>query len=146
MGQAKLRAQEIQDLKTKLSTVHFFAIRHCKDGHKEIALSRVTLNPRQVNDRQALLREICLKDWLHTPPAGLIAEYLVQTKTYQFQSQMQTADIGYVINFHEVDQDNSRQYSCRVIMGMTSADLETWAADFAQQLNANGDYSVKYHA
>ena len=151
MGQAKQRQAEINALKAQLTTVRFFAIRHCEDGQKEFALSEVSFNTKLVNNKAALLREICLKDWLHTPPVGLIAEYLVQTTSYQVMAQMNNADIGYVINFHEVDQEmsalrNEKRYSCRQIMGMTRAKLDTYAAEFAKQLNDTGEYSVKHHA
>jgi hypothetical protein len=66
-------------------------------------------------------------------------------------AQMNNADIGYVINFHEVDQEMSalrkdKRYSCRQVMGMTQANLDIYAADFAKQLNDTGEYSVKHHA
>lgn len=151
MGQARQRKAEIDALKAKLTTVRFFAIRHCEDGQKEFAMSEVSFNSKQVNSKQALLREICLKDWLHTPPVGLIAEYLVQTTSYQVMGQMFNAEIGYVINFHEVDQEmlalhNEKRYSCRRVTGMSQEKLAEYADKFAKELADTGDYSIKHHA
>lgn len=147
MGQAKQRRAEIEQLKSKLTKVSFFAIRHCEDGSKEFALSEVSFNLKDASDKTALLREICLKDWVHTPPVGLIAQYLVQTTSYQVMGQLQNANIGYVINFHEVDEQRSskgeKRYSCRHIMGLSQDDLKNYADKFSQELNATGEYSIK---
>jgi hypothetical protein len=151
MGQAKQRSAEIAALKAAPTTVHFFAIRHTQYGFKQVVRAQVQLTPNRLNNKKALLREICLKDWLHTPPVEYIAEYLLQTTSYQLmaQQQFQMTDRGYVINFHEVDQELSNdgltQYSCRQVAAMSLPALEQYAAKFAAELNVNGEYSIKMH-
>ena len=150
MGQAKQRSAEIAACKAAPKTVHFFAIRHHQDGLPEVVRAQVQLTPNRLNNKNFLLREICLKDWLQTPPVEYIAEYLLQTTSYQLmeQQQFQMTDRGYVINFHEVDQalsiNGDSQYSCRAVVAMSLNALKQYADHVAaQQLNANAQYSIK---
>lgn len=149
MGQAKQRQAEINALKASKTTVRFFAIRHCENGEKEFVFAEASVG-KPVNNKNALLRHICVNDWLHTPPAGEIAEYLLQTNTYQTMKMFQP-DAAYVINFYEVDKEFSQKtgqktYACRDIIGMSKDKLDAYARQYAEELKASGDYSVKDYA
>jgi len=151
MGQAKQRKAEIDALKARLTTVRIFAIRHCENGEKEFAHGEVSLG-KPVNDKTALLRRICMNDWLHNPPMDEIAEYLIQSNSYKTFSAFGTNTAhGFVINFYEVDEEFSRKtgektYSCRAIIGMPKNKLDDYAYKFADELKATGEYSVKDYA
>lgn len=149
MGQAKQRKAEIEALKATKTTVRFLAIRHCEDGEREFAFAEATLG-KPVNNKNALLRHICMNDWVHNPPVDAIAEYLIQTNTYQTMKQF-NPDAGYIINFHEVDAEYTRQlgqktYACREIVSMGNDALKDYAHKFAEELKAGKDYSVKEYA
>lgn len=149
MGQAKNRKAEIAELKASKTTVRFLAIRHCEDGEREFAFAEATLG-KPVNNKNALLRHICMNDWVHNPPVDAIAEYLIQTNTYAMMKQF-NPDAGYVINFYEVDKEFSLQagqktFSARDIMGMGKDELKDYAHKFAEELKAGKDYSVKEYA
>lgn len=149
MGQAKQRKAEIQSLKASKTTIKFLAIRHCENGEREFAHAEASVG-KPVNDKTTLLRHICVNDWLHTPPAGAIAEYLLQTDTYKMMGQFHP-DAAYVINFYEVDKEYSQKtgkktFACREIMGMTKDKLDAYAREIAEELKSSGDYSVKAYA
>jgi len=151
MGQAKQRQAEIAALKASKTTIRFFAIRHCENGEKEFAHAEATIG-KPVNNKNDLLRHICVKDWLHQPPVSEIAEYLVQTNTYKMFSQFNnSASKGFVINFYEVDKEYSRQigqkaFAAREIMAMPVEAVKDYAEKFAAELKATGEYSVKDYA
>jgi hypothetical protein len=151
MGQAKQRKAEIEALKASKTTVRFLAVRHCEDGNREFAHAEATIS-KSVNNKNELLRDICLNDWLHNPPAGEIAEYLVQTNTYSTTTMLnKNKEMAFIINFYEVDKEFSRRegkktYSCRDIIALTPNKLKEYASLLAEDLQSAGDYSVREHA
>ena len=150
MGQAKLRKAEIDALKASKTTVQFLAVRYCENGETEFAHAEVQMGkPR--NDKNSLLQHICMNDWVHTPPVQHIAEYLLQTKTYEMFSKFSNGDEGYIIHFYEVDEEFSRKngqktFSCRDIMSVPRDALKEYARKLADELKAAGDYSVEEYA
>lgn len=151
MGQAKQRKTEIEALKASKTTVRFLAIRHTEDGEREFCHGEVNIG-KPVNSKNALLQHICMNHWLHTPPMGEIAEYLIQTRTYEdikmFNKEKEQA---YVINFYEVDSEISakigkKSYSCRQIWAMSPEKVKEYADLLAKELGENSEYSVKEHA
>ena len=151
MGQAKQRQAEINTLKASKTTVKFLAIRHCEDGEKEFCHGEAQIG-KPVNNKNALLKHICVNDWLHNPPAGEIAEYIIQTFTYADMKMFnKEKEMAYVINFYEVDEEFSRRegkktYSCRQILAMTPDKIKAYADMLSDELKAAGNYSVKEHA
>jgi hypothetical protein len=151
MGQAKQRKAEITALKESKTTVRFLAIRHTEDGEREFCHGEASIG-KPVNSKNALLRHICVNNWLHNPPAGEIAEYLIQTNTYADMKMFnKEKEMAYVINFYEVDSEmsirqGSKTYSCREIWAMTPDKVKEYAVMLADELKAAGDYSIKEHA
>ena len=147
MGQAKQRKAEIDALKAqKPRNYGILAIRHCEDGQTEFAYYGADyLKPK--NDKNALLRHICLKDWGHNPPAGLIAEYLFQTTTFKMFGDNPDIE-SFVINFYEVDDEmtakrGEKAYSCRHILGGTADHARETAERLKTELSKTGRYSIK---
>ena len=149
MGQAKLRAKEIEQLKAKpAKEFGILAIRHCQDGSKEFAHFAATYKKPTLN-KNDLLTYICMKDWLHTPPAGAIAEYLWQTNTFAMMEKFNGAE-AFIINFYEFDKEISARkgdkvYSCREIMAGSRERVQAHADQLAKELAANSEYSVKFN-
>lgn len=151
MGQAKQRQAEITALKASKTTVRFLAIRHTEDGEREFCHGEASLG-KPVNNKNALLHHICVNDWLHNPPAGEIAEYLIQTNTYaEMKMFNKEKEMAYIINFYEVDEEFTRRegkktYSCRQITAASPDNVKKYAKMLADELKATGEYSVKDYA
>jgi hypothetical protein len=126
MARAKARKQPPkQKIISKPNKI--LAIRHTADGQQEFCAFEISING-VLNDKNALLHHICVKDWLHTPPTDAIGEYLLQTNTYkEFKSKGIDAT-AWIINFHELDHEatarrGEKTYSCRLIMAIPE---ENW--------------------
>ena len=149
MGQAKLRAKEIAELKAKpAKEFGILAIRHCQDGSTEFAHFAATYEKPTLN-KQDLLRYICMKDWLHTPPAGAIAHYLWQTNTFAMMEKFNGAE-AFIINFYEFDEEISARkgdkvFSCRKIMASNREGVQAYADQLGKEFAANPEYSVKFN-
>ncbi len=147
MGQAKIRAKEIATLKSQPGREYaILAIRHCEDGSQEFAYFAANYS-KPKNDKSALLNRICLNDWVHTPPAGNIAEYLFHTNTFAMTQQFPNAQ-AYIINFFEVDKEftakeGKKSYSCRDIMMTSKQNADKYAEALRDELTQTGTYSVK---
>ena len=117
MGQAKLRAKEIEFMKSHSQSIPVIAVRHLKDGQMEITAFR-TVAHKPVNDKGALLQEICCKMWGHKPPVECIFDYLLQTLSYKTAKEMGMKNPGFKINFFEPGADKDippQNHSCREI-------------------------------
>ena len=141
---AKTAAKQAQKPQPKEYAI--MAIRHCEQGNPEFVHFAATYATPK-NDKSALLHRICTKDWLHTPPANFIAEYLFQTKTFEMMQNFGGAE-AFIINFHEVDQEATAQngkktFSCRDIMACSKEDALTYANHMRDTLENDSDYSVK---
>ena len=135
------RAKQARKPQKPAREVSILAIRHTKLGQPEFVYFKTNVC-RPKNDKSALLRRICTKDWVHTPPAGYIAEYLFQTNSFAMFDGMGQTD-GYVINFYESDYDRPDTYSCRDIIAGNAASIKDMADDMGRQLAQSNDYSVK---
>jgi len=154
MGEAKRRKAEIRAIKAANNVEQklvIMAIRHCKDGNPEVTSFHTTYIPKNAksntlttNEKSALLKEICRKNWGHAAPAKLITLYLLQTQAFKFFSQIDN-DRGFVINFYECDPDspNGGSYSCRDIIAMPSDAVMDYAKEYCDNLAKNNpEYSV----
>ena len=147
MGQAKLRAKEIEQLKNTVGKQYpILAIRHCEDGSKEFAYFAANYKKPTVPKDQ-LLPYICLKDWVHNAPTAAIAEYLWQTNAFNMLESFQGAE-AFEINFYEVDAERSaikgqKVYSCRMIVGGTKSSVNERAIELKDTLSKTGEYSIK---
>ena len=149
MGQAKQRKAEIDALKAQKPREYgILAIRHTEDGQREFVYFAADYN-KPKNDKNALLRHICLKDWAHKPPAGLIAEYLWQTTSFNMFGD--NPNIGaFIMNFYELDEEmtaktGEKRYSCRLVSGGTAEYVKDYAYKLSKELSDSGDYSVKHN-
>jgi len=120
------------------------AIKHYPDSGPEFAFYDITCSQHTINSKECLLSRICQRDWLHTPPAMEIAEYLLQTESYKMFSRFDQA-CGYVINFYESDPDRPNTYSCRDIIAAPRAGVREMAKDLRDSLN-QPTYSVREYA
>jgi hypothetical protein len=149
MGQAKIRAKEIAALKSQpAKEFGILAIRHCQDGSKEFAHFAATYAKPKLN-KNDLLTYICMKDWLHTPPAGAIAEYLWQTNTFAMMEQFSGAE-AFVINFYEYDEEISARKgdkvcSCREIIASDRGGVQAYADQLGLEFASDPEYSVKFN-
>jgi len=153
MGQAKQRKAEIDALKAAgprtmpTLEVDILAIRHTRIGKPEFVYFTTDLGKTK-NPKDVLLHRICTRDWLHNPPSDNIAEYLVQTNTYQHTQLFgKEGDRAYVINFHEIDEEftakNGRPtYSCRQTWCSDRASIRDMAKDMRNGLD-DADYSIR---
>ena len=147
MGQAKHRKAEIDALKAqKPRNYGILAVRHCEDGQVEFAYFGADYH-KPKNDKGALLRHICLKDWVHTPPAGLIADYLWQTTTFKMLGDNPNVE-SFVLNFFEVDDEmtakrGEKAYSCRHILAGPADHARITAENLKNNLSKTGRYSIK---
>lgn len=140
MGQAKLRKSEISALKAAPKAMtNIIAVRHLVGGKCEFAAFAVVLPKTPTHNKNNLLEFICCMDWLHTPPAGAIAEYLIQTNSFKMTSSY--GEMGYVLNFYEPGADPSipaGQHSCREIGAYPSSKAsemrEMYTAKFANEM------------
>jgi len=149
MGQARRRKAEIEQLKASTLEIEFLAIRHCEDGLEEFFSAQCKVPQKPKIDKNSLLPYICLKPWLHTPPGYAVAEYLIQTKTFEMFND--TTEYGYVINFYEVDQEitarkGQRSYSCREIMVVPRHSMKAVAEAKHKQHENNPNMDIKFHA
>jgi hypothetical protein len=149
MGQAKLRAKEIAELKAKpAKEFGILAIRHCEDGSTEFTHFAATYAKPTLN-KNDVLSYICMKDWLHTPPVAAIAEYLWQTNTFAMMEQFGGAE-AFTINFYEYDPEISARKgdkvcSCREIMASDRQGVQAYADQLAKEFAVNPEYSVKFN-
>lgn len=147
MGQAKIRAKEIEQLKnTKGKTYSILAIRHCEDGSREFAYFEAD-REKPTLPKNDLLAFICLKDWLHNPPAPAIAHYLWQTNTFQILESANYIE-GFIINFYEYDREMSakkgqKSFSCRQIIASKKEEILKQAHQLKQELAQTGEYSIQ---
>ena len=147
MGQAKLRAKEIEQLKNTVGKEYqILAIRHCEDGSKEFAYFAAN-HKKPTVPKDQLLSYICLKDWIHNPPTAAIADYLWQTNTFNMLESFQGAE-AFEINFHEFDAERSairgeKVCSCRMIVGGTKSSVNQRALELKDTLAKTGEYSIK---
>lgn len=149
MGQAKNRKAEIAQLKQTKRLVKILAIRHCADGQSEFAYFGAELPSDVRNSKNALLSHICLNNWLHTPPAYEIAEYLVQTDTFKEMKQFGVSAAAFEINFFERDTDPSGRstHSCRMIYGIPDeAQAEQYINAKIEALKTEPGRSYMVHA
>jgi hypothetical protein len=147
MGQAKLRAKEIEQLKNaKGKEYSILAIRHCEDGSKEFCYFQAS--PEKITfAKNDLLSYICLKDWIHTPPAAAIAHYLWQTNTFQMMNNFDYVE-GFEINFFEYDPEISARKgdkvcSCRTVVAGKKESIEQRAHQLKEELAQTGEYSIR---
>ena len=146
MGQAKLRAKEIEQLKnTKGKEYSILAIRHCEDGSKEFCYFQASPEKTTIA-KSDLLSYICLKDWIHTPPTPAIAHYLWQTTTFSMLGKVDYVD-GFEINFYEYDPEKAKKgdkvCSCRTVVSGSKNDIEKRAYQLKDELAKTGQYSIK---
>jgi len=141
--QMQARAKAARKPQKASREVGILAIRHTRSGAPEFVHFAATVC-RPKNDKNALLRAICTKDWVHTPPAGYIAEYLFQTQSFAMFDGMGQAS-GYVINFYESDYDSPETYSCRDIIAGDRDSIKEMADDMQKQLAQGSDYSVRVY-
>ena len=149
MGQARRRKAEIEQLKASTLEIEFLAIRHCEDGQEEFFHTQCKVPQRPQFDKNSLLQYICLKDWLHTPPASAVAEYLIQTKTFEMFSDPK--EYGYIINFYEVDKEitarkGQKSCSCRDIMIVPRHSMKAVAEAKLREHEHNPNMDIKFHA
>ena len=146
MGQAKNRKAEINALKSApKKTFTILAIRHTECGGREMTAFDAKY-AKPVHNKNDLLGYICMKDWLHNPPVGAIADYLFQTNAFAMTEQF--GFTGYEIHFYEVDDEftaknGKKTYSCRNVIGGSSDAIVRSAEALAEELAASGQYSVK---
>ena len=141
--QMQARAKAARKPQKARREVGILAIRHTRSGAPEFV--HFALNVfRPKNDKSALLRAICTKDWVHTPPCSHIAEYLFQTQSFAMFDGMGQAS-GYVINFYESDYDRPETYSCRDIIAGDRDSIKEMADDMQKQLAQGSDYSVRVY-
>ncbi len=145
MGQAKLRAKEIAELKSRMVDLEILAIKHYPDSRPEMVHYNIQIPAATKNNRDHLLAYICQREWLHNPPAQAIAEYLLQTKSYEMFSQF-NPDNGYIINFHKSDPDRPNTHSCRDIIATPREALKEMAHDMGKEFAQDSEYSVKQYA
>jgi len=155
MGQAKQRKAEIAELKAAGARVmptlevDILAIRHTRIGKPEFVYYTANLGKAK-NSKDALLHRICTRDWLHNPPCDHIAEYLVQTNTYQHTQLFgKDGSRAYVINFHEIDEEFTAKhgkptYSCREIWCADRDGIRDMAKNMRDGLD-DADYSIRQH-
>jgi len=136
-------AAKANKVQPSVAPIKILAVRHCADGNQEFVSFQGNIG-KSFNSKDALLRHICLKNWVHTPPAAQIEEYVGQTQAYAMFKQMGMNFAGIELHFYEVDEDRPNTYSCRQIMGIKSdAYFFARSESLAAELAAAGDYSVK---
>lgn len=121
MGQAKIRSEEINALKSKNANagecdgdqVKLIAVKNLKNGGKHIAIINDTVNNFSKSKDQ-LLKEICTQEWGGESMFKKIANYFSLTSNYQIYKMM--GMYGFVVNFYESDDDYGGAYSCRKIV------------------------------
>ena len=141
--QMQARAKAARKPQKASREIGILAIRHNRLGKPEFVHFAATVC-RPKNDKNALLKTICTRAWVHTPPAGFIAEYLFQTQSFAMFDGMGQAD-GYVINFYESDRDRPGTYSCRDIIAGDAASIKDMADDMRKQFAVSGDYDVRVY-
>lgn len=141
--QMQARARAARNPKKASREIGILAIRHTRSGEPEFVHFAATVC-RPKNDKNALLRAICTRDWVHTPPCGHIAEYLFQTQSFAMFDGMGQAS-GYIINFYESDYDRPETHSCRDIMAMSKDSVKEMADHMQKQMAQGSDYSVRVY-
>ena len=149
MGQAKLRKSEIAALKAQSADLNIVAIRHMKNGQREVCTFSVEKKsvPAMPASKPQLVTYICTNKWLHNPPAMAIAGYLLMTDSYKFFKMLGKNVYGYVMNFYEQDIVRTDKCSCREIIALGSQ--EQWDAYVKSTLNtlkAANDMDIKKRA
>ena len=136
------RAKERKNPKKvkEVSTFNLCAVRHFKNGLVELTVFEA-LDMKPVNDKNALLSEICMKPWGHNPPANHINDYFIQTQTYQMHKGLGIKN--FIVNFYEDDEDTPGTHSCREIMGVN--DKEQFMAYAKNLVTSNNIDDVIYY-
>jgi hypothetical protein len=134
MGQAKLRKEEITQLKSiennyiefKCESIKFIAVMHNKDNTDEVVGFEATI--KEIKDSKAnLLKKICTKRWGFNPPLSEIAEYLLLTDGYKIAKLFNS--YGVAVHFYESDLDVPSTYSCRNIISIANENMFKQLAD-----------------
>lgn len=140
-AQRRRSAQQARARSARPVDLTILAIKHYPDSGPEFVFFRAQRSSVPVNSKDRLLSHICLRDWLHQAPADAIAEYLIQTKSYQMFSRFDR-DCGYIINFYESDPDRPDTHSCREITAAPREAIREQARLLAQELSQDQAYSV----
>ena len=103
MSQAKLRKSKIAVLKAQSPNINILAIRHMKDGQRELCNFSVEekLVPALPASKPQLVTYICTDKWLHNPTDMAIAGYLLTTDSYKIFKLFGRKVYVYIMNFYE---------------------------------------------
>lgn len=140
MGQAKIRSEEIKALKLKNAVkcenagdyINLIAVKHLKAGGRNIAI----INEHVTNfekSKDQLLKDICTKEWGGDSMFKNIVNYFSLTSNYQIHKIM--GMYGFVVNFHESDEEYGGVYSCRQIIAIR--DKESFVSAIKEFANGN---------
>jgi hypothetical protein len=128
MGQAKLRKEEIIQLKSvdgnhrkaRSESIQIIAVMHYRDNTDDVVGFKTTIT--DIKDcKDKLLKTICTKRWGFNPPLNEIAEYLLMTDGYKIAKLFNA--YGIAVHFYESDIDISSAYSCRNIIGIADENM-----------------------